>query len=742
MIRALAGFLCASLAPVSWGQNSPSLADVLSFETAHTGACPLGWSCAYPETVSVDGDVVHSGKWSVRIERKPGHSAPFSGILKNLPIDFSGSKIELRGYIRSEDVQELAAFWMREDSAEGSVGFATMQGTHPVKGTTGWAEYSISLPLNPDARTLFFGFLLNGPGKAWADDLQLLVDGKAISEAPKIVVVKTALDNDHEFDAGSKIALNSLRPLQIENLTTLGKVWGFLKYHHPQITSGSRHFDYDLFRVLPSILAAPDHNTANAAMVRWIAGLGDVADCAGCAPLNEHDLDLRPDLNWISDQKTLGDELSGTLRFIHNNRPRGSHQFYVSIPQNVGNPSFQHEPNYQRVHLPDAGFQILSLYRFWNIIEYWYPYHDGGKNWNSVLSEFLPRIALAKDADSYKLQMMALIARVEDTHANLWSSMNVQPPVGACQVPVNLRFVENQAVVASYSNPEKGKATGLEPGDVVLEIDGVAVSKLVADLRPFYAASNEPTRLRDIGRGLTRGDCSKPVNLRIRRGIDVRELAATRLPMAEIDYKSYSAHDLPGDTFQLLSPEIAYLKLSSVKISEIPKYLDSAVGTKGLIIDIRNYPSEFVVFALGQHLVDKPTPFVRFTRGDQANPGAFHWDPIFDLTPALPHYSGKIVILVDEVSQSQAEYTTMAFRAVPGAVVIGSTTAGADGNVSEIPLPGMLRTMISGIGVFYPDRRPTQRIGIIADQEVKPTIEGIRQGRDELIEAAKRAITH
>jgi C-terminal processing protease CtpA/Prc len=110
------------------------------------------------------------------------------------------------------------------------------------------------------------------------------------------------------------------------------------------------------------------------------------------------------------------------------------------------------------------------------------------------------------------------------------------------------------------------------------------------------------------------------------------------------------------------------------------------------------------------------------------------------LTPQQPHYGGKVVLLVDEVSQSQAEYTTMAFRAAPGTIVIGSTTAGADGNVSQIPLPGGLRTMISGVGVFYPDKRPTQRIGIVPDIEARPTLDGIRTGRDEVLEAALRHI--
>ncbi|MDR1339525.1 MAG: hypothetical protein LBK58_05695 [Prevotellaceae bacterium] len=53
-------------------------------------------------------------------------------------------------------------------------------------------------------------------------------------------------------------------------------------------------------------------------------------------------------------------------------------------------------------------------------------------------------------------------------------------------------------------------------------------------------------------------------------------------------------------------------------------------------------------------------------------------------------YREKLVIIVNEVSQSQAEYTAMAFRAGDNTTIIGSTTAGADGNVSQIFLPGGL----------------------------------------------------
>ena len=118
------------------------------------------------------------------------------------------------------------------------------------------------------------------------------------------------------------------------------------------------------------------------------------------------------------------------------------------------------------------------------------------------------------------------------------------------------------------------------------------------------------------------------------------------------------------------------------------------------------------------------------------NPSSFGWGPPLSLKPKRPTYKAPIAILVDETTQSSAEYHAMAFRTAPGAKVFGSTTAAADGNVSPIPLPGNFRSLITGIGVFYPDKSPTQQIGIVPDFEVRPTVAGIREGRDEVLDAA------
>lgn len=694
----------------------------------------------------MDGQVAHSGKNSLRVDRASVSVGTSTGVTLSLPLDFAGKNIVWTGWVRTENVKGGAAIWLREDCGSSNLAFSTTEGMK-VDGTQDWKQYTVSVPRLTAGTTLMFGFLLTGTGRAWVDDLQLLADGVPVSQAaiPEV----TVLDTDREFDYGSKIHFTSLTGQQIQNLAILAKVWGFLKYHHPAVAAGKHHWDYELFRIMPRVLTAGDQAAALSAISSWIGGLEAPQNCAPCASLDPSALYLAPGLEWISDESLLGRELSQTLKDTHRNRPPGSAQFYVSLVSGAGNASFDHELAYQSFPYPDAGYRLLALLRYWNMVEYFYPSRDimaddpAGQPgyWNDVLTEFIPRIGLASSSTDYQQQLMQFIARIHDTHANLWSSLAVRPPIGSCQLPVDVRFVEGQALVLRYNSAGAGPASGLLPGDIIDGIDGVAVSDLVNQWRPIYAASNDPTRLRDIGNYLTRGQCGA-ANVTVLRGAANTSvsLKSARVASSTLDFSRTYVHDLPGAAFMKLADDIAYLKLSAVKMADGPSYVQAAAGTKGLILDIRNYPSDGVLFSVGQYLVTEPTAFVWLTNPDPANPGAVRWSNMVRLAPQEPHYPGKIVILVDEVTQSSAEYHSMAFRAAPGAVVVGSTTAGADGNVSTIVLPGGYMSYISGLGVFYPDKTPTQRVGIVPDIVVTPTIEGIRAGRDELVEAAMRVI--
>ena len=531
-----------------------------------------------------------------------------------------------------------------------------------------------------------------------------------------------------ETDVSEYRAAPELTAQSAENLFLLGKVWGYLKYHHPRVTAGCFDWDKELLEVVEDVAAAENRDAASNVLAGWMRGLDDPRrECDIEEPADVH---FSIDKSWINDEGLLGAVVVSELAAMGTMSGNSGAQHYVSLAPGVGNPQFQSENPYADLEQPDWRYRLLALYRFWNIIEYWFPYSDLiTADWDAVLKDSIPRFVSAEDDDEYVLELMALIAQVEDAHSGLWSAYDRIPPAGTHTVPVQIRSIEERPVIWREAEDSEG---GLAHGDVILAVDDVPVGELVEVRTRYYGASNRATLLRDIYRLLLRGP-EGSLSVRVERDGRELELILERTP---VDYGIPRTNDRDGDTLQMLSDDVVYLKLSSVSQENVSEYVDAIAGRRGLIIDIRNYPSAFMVFALGQHFVQETTPFAKFTYGDLESPGTFQWTDPVELTPAEPFFDGRIVVLIDEASQSNSEYTAMAFRAAPEAIVIGSQTAGADGNISAIPLPGGHRTVISGIGVFYPDGTPTQQIGIVPDIVAAPTIDGVRAGRDEVLERA------
>ena len=186
MARFLFALACSALTLLQCqAQDKSPLEEILSFEKGGAaGGSPVGWNGGPAGTIFADDKVVHGGRWSARIERVSNSASTFSALTTFIPVDFTGKSIELRGFLRLEDVSDFAGLWMREDGPTPALAFDNMQ-RRQVNGTRDWAEYSITLPLHQQATKVFFGVLETGTGKTWADDLQLLVDGKQIWEAPR-----------------------------------------------------------------------------------------------------------------------------------------------------------------------------------------------------------------------------------------------------------------------------------------------------------------------------------------------------------------------------------------------------------------------------------------------------------------------------------------------------------------------------------------------------------------------------
>lgn len=703
----------------------------LDFEQVKNGY-PIGWGVTSNSQYvgQLDSNIVQQGKYAISLSHLEGEGG-FGNIGITIPYSYPGKKITLSGYLKTENVRDgFAGLWMRIDP---KIAFDNMS-KQQVKGTSEWTKHEITLDLDPaKTKAIVFGGLLIGKGKMWIDNLNIQIDGKDIATIEPIVPPRAPAEEDHEFDQGSNIRAFQMNQNKHKALKDLGLIWGFLKYYHPQVAAGNYNWDYSLFRVLPKTLAANNQQQRDQVLTTWIQSLGAYETQTAVQDLRK-EIKLKPDLSWIS-SSGFSTALQQELHKISKAERNGNH-YYIELANGIGNPIVKHENPYTSIDIKDPGFRILSLYRYWNLIQYYFPYKDLiGKDWEKALDEFIPKMIAADNTKAYTLTILELIGNIHDTHANIWSKNEVIDEFLGRRIPAcYVDFIGDKTVITGFHDSEKGTMTGLKVGDVVSSINGKLIDDLVEERLKYYPASNFTTQRRDIANNLLRSNDST-LQLAVLDGKKIQNKSVLTYPMDKMPL--YTKYRNTDTCFKMLDRDIAYFNNGSAKRSYLPNLVEHVKNTRGLIIDCRNYPTEFIVHDVCSYLLPKATPFAKITIGDISTPGLFY--TLIDQKTGNEnpdYYKGKVVILVNETTQSSAEFHAMAYSTHPNAQVIGSTTAAADGNVSSFFLPGGIRTMFSGIGIYYPNGDETQRVGIKLDVKVSPTIEGIRTGKDEVLEKA------
>lgn len=149
-----------------YGQDKPALP--AGWKT--TGDNPAGYN------FERDTDIKHGGRASIRIGPKTtAVTGKFGSLIQGIrPDDFRGKRIRFSGYIRTENVSEYAALWVRIDGPNmEQLDFSNMGGWE-IKGTTGWKKCDLVVDVPSNAAAIVFGAMLGGPtGMAWFDDLKL-----------------------------------------------------------------------------------------------------------------------------------------------------------------------------------------------------------------------------------------------------------------------------------------------------------------------------------------------------------------------------------------------------------------------------------------------------------------------------------------------------------------------------------------------------------------------------------------
>lgn len=522
------------------------------------------------------------------------------------------------------------------------------------------------------------------------------------------------------------IKIEQLSEVQAQNLQKLCKVWGFAKYHHPKAVYGEVDWDNELFKLLPEVLKTKNAAQTDKALFEWINAMGELAE--GTAE-SAGEVRLAPDTAWIADEGYVTKELSEMLVKLSKTYISDRSKAYVSFNE-YGFAEYQNEKEYDDMNYADDGYRLLGLFRYWNIVEYYYPYKAIiGEDWNKVLTRFLPKFVEGSDELSYKLAVMELTSQIHDSHVNVSDNNGTITNFwGQNKAPFRFLVAEGKVVITAKGE-KYGAESSVQIGDVVLKIDGRDIFEVIEEKMKYRSFSSDDAIVGGLLYYLFRTP-NESLTLTLER--DGKQL--------EEKVACYSDFDLGGEateSHRLLDENIGYINPGALGPGEIDAIMEKLMDTKGIIIDLRNYPSDFILYSLSNYLLPKKEVFSMVTMENYAVPGEFAFVGNMEAGADNPdYYKGKVMILINECSQSQAEFSVMAFRLAPNAQVIGSRSIGADGDIVAFMLPGGIQTMFSGIGIYNPDGSETQRVGLTPDVIVNPTIQGIREGRDELMEKA------
>ncbi len=514
-----------------------------------------------------------------------------------------------------------------------------------------------------------------------------------------------------------------------QKLETLCKVWGFLKYYHPIVAKGTYNWDNQLIEKIKESEKIDTKKQFNKMLSSWIESLGKVEICTTCNQKNDKEYFLKNfDLSWTDNENTFSKDVIEKLNFIEENRNQGEN-FYLEFKNEYI--SFRNETMNSSIDL-EKEKKLYELFNYWNKIEYFFPYkYKTDENWNNVLKEMIPKFINSTNEKDYWLSFLELFSKTNDSHVIIKSDVYRKFIFGRKKLPVEYKLADNKLVISKVFSTKNNIETNLKVGDVIIEINQYSIPKIVEKYGKYIPASNEWTKQRNIKPVLLNSD-NETIELKINRNDTIKNIFAKTFEVNNILFNKKDSLQ----TWKFLDKEetIGYVNISSLKNENIEKMFENLKKTKAIIFDVRGYPNG-TTRKLGKTILPKKTIYYQWQHSEIKYPGKFYKIKADIGEENQNFYQGKIIGLVNEITQSQAETLTMMLKQHPNSKIIGSTTAGTNGNVIRLKVLNV-ETSFTGLGAFYPDGRETQRIGIIPDIEVKPTIKGIQECRDEVLERA------
>ena len=544
---------------------------------------------------------------------------------------------------------------------------------------------------------------------------------------------------------------------EVQNLEKLCKVWGYVKYTHPVFLTGEKDWDTELIALIPQVRQAENSEATNQILNEWLLSLGEIQyedeePVKKWSSAKEEDKVVIADTSWIFDKKYLGEELSANMEPLTKPLPDinrfnapidFSRYYYTGYNQPT---MFCNEKLYEDMDYSDENYRLLGLFRVWNAMEYYYPYLDIlDEDWEDLLPDFILQMLEGSDQHRDDLTIAALTAKLQDAHVTFGSNADfIEEEFGEYLIN-DVEFVSAEGEIVVLQTFDE--SCPLQPGDIIRKLDGVDIEDVIEHQKKYFSVPTDEKIKNALQYSLLRSHSKTPEVTVIRDGkemtfnvnADEFQYSGPRYGVSFQDGEQKPYEIIEGN-IGVINPAFMNLQSGAVHGNEVKwaEAMNALKDTDGLIVDYRQYPANSWQH-LPPYLFEEAEVGLLTASISEAVPGTFIKEPVFNFNTkprSAYRYDKEVVVLIDEHSQSASEYAAMLVQNGEKVALMGENTIGSNGFCLILPIPGGNMVMYTAQGIYTPDGGQTQRIGVSPDIEVKRTIQGIKEGKDEMLEAA------
>ncbi|MCB2204617.1 hypothetical protein KQI65_07700 [bacterium] len=514
------------------------------------------------------------------------------------------------------------------------------------------------------------------------------------------------------------------------------KVWGLLKYNHSEVSTCKVDWDATLLNTLPAVKMAESFEAFNDVLITMLEAAGRMEPAAGQIPYVPEELRVNRDFRWLQDPVLRRDLRESLQEVLDNFRP---HEI-CHVRDNTGSGGWLvfpgDNPNLDialQDTVPDEGGRLLCMFTYWNILS-WFNPNVGILDvpWDSTLHRNILDVAEANDPEAFYLSYQHFAAGLNDAHVEghtTWTKEKFK----IYGLNIVLGWTVDGYTVVMSDVPE------ISAGDLLTGVDGESIGDAETRWRTVMSYGNPAVFRRDFCRNVLRGEYYTPIELTLRKrdGSDYTYTGLRKHAMNSSWHNSYYPCDsLARATWKILGGSVGYVHMGNLTRDGVWPMYKELRSQPAIIFDVRNYPQDTAT-DLAELMFPNERQCVWYMVPDVTFPGTYIGVMSeFGRDRNQLAYKGKVIILCNSSTQSHAEWTCMILRAMPNTVIVGSQTAGADGNVSYWMLTQDIAAGFTSLGVEWPAGGSTQRIGIIPDSIVIPTRDDIIAGRDPVLEKA------